>query len=267
MKRILFFVFFAVMAMSQSMNHTLWDNVLKRHVVLGTLENEYSTIVDYAGIARDVEFQQYIDLLDTYYPNSTLDETQALLINTYNAYAIHVVNSYGCKVRFGKYCWPVKSIQDIGTILETVWNFKHVRLGGKVFSLGEIEKAMLLSMTHSKPNVHASLVCASISCPFLRREAFTGDMVRVQMQEQMMQWIRDPKGFQLDRSKNIVSLSSIFDWYRLDFESSVNGTLIDYLLTDGLLDPKDSSYLQANRNLVKIQFIPYNWRLNHIDFK
>jgi hypothetical protein len=93
-------------------NHTLWTNVLKRHVYVDQkIDGINLNVVNYAGIRKDKEFYEYVNLLAQWdWENLPLNEKQALLINVYNVWAIKVIADNPCIVRFGKYCWPIRVI-------------------------------------------------------------------------------------------------------------------------------------------------------------
>jgi hypothetical protein len=100
---ILLLVLFGV-ALSQ-FNHTLWENVVKRHGRLGFISGVSLNVVDYTSIHKDAQFSEYLDVLRMWPVNGTVNDRQSLYINAYNAWAIKLVMDNACKVRFGKYCW------------------------------------------------------------------------------------------------------------------------------------------------------------------
>ena len=91
-------------------NHTLWTNVLQRHVTPDRkIEGIKLNVVNYSGIRRDKEFYEYVNLLEKWdWENLSFNEKQAFLINVYNVWAIKVIADKPCIVRFGKFCWPIK---------------------------------------------------------------------------------------------------------------------------------------------------------------
>lgn len=243
-------------------NHTLWDKVLKKYIISSKFEDVNLNLVDYTSIRKDQDFKEYIKVLENWnLDNITFYEKQALLINAYNAFTIKIIADFPCKIKFGKYCWPVQSIWDLGTIggyKNSIWNYKVGKIGGVEYTLDEIEKVNLLNITDNKPGVHYSLVCGSVSCPNLRKEAYESEKLKQQFQEQSEIFLNDStKGYKLDKEKNIIYLSKLFSWYSKDFIKG-NGTVIDYLIENN----KDSDYLRENMKLIKIEFMNYNWKLN-----
>ena len=112
MKRISFFIFFSLFlfTLQNMFNHTLWTNVLQRHVTPDRkIEGIKLNVVNYSGIRRDKEFYEYVNLLEKWdWENLSFNEKQAFLINVYNVWAIKVIADKPCIVRFGKFCWPIK---------------------------------------------------------------------------------------------------------------------------------------------------------------
>jgi hypothetical protein len=148
-----------------------------------------------------------------------------------------------------------------GTLVTKIWDQKVINLGGKQYTLDDIEKRILLNITDDKPLIHAAVVCASVSCPNLRTEAFEADKLYVQMNEQMTSWMKDStKGFKLDKEKNEVSLSKIYFWYTKDFANHVNGTVLDYVVKH--VSAEDAEYIIRNSETIKTKFMDYNWRVN-----
>merc|ERR1712137_1075143 len=84
------------------------------------------------------------------------------------------------------------------------------------------------------PRLHSCIVCASISCPNLRPEAFRSSIVDMQMKQQMMDMLNNTeKGLALDRDvrpNGAVKLSNIFKWYAGDFEK-LSPSVLDFLVS------------------------------------
>ncbi len=81
-------------------------------------------------------------------------------------------------------------------------------------SLDDIEHGKIRRF--GDPRIHGALVCGSVSCPTLRGEPFTGDSIDRQLDHQMRAFVVSG-GARVDRSRNVVELSSIFLWYGRDF--------------------------------------------------
>ena len=99
------------------------------------------------------------------------------------------------------------------------------------------------------PRIHFAIVCASMSCPRLRNEAYTAAQIDEQLDDA-------GKGFLNDKSKNRISaanaeLSKYFSWYKGDFTK--NGSLAEFI----------NKYSQTKMDgNTKVSSIDYNWNLN-----
>jgi hypothetical protein len=169
------------------------------------------------------------------------NEQKAYWINAYNAFTVSLILQH----------YPVKSIEDIGGKIykvNTPWDIKFITIGGKKYDLNNIEHG-ILRKNFNDPRIHFALVCASMSCPKLRNEAYTTSQLNAQLEGA-------GRDFLNDRSKNRVSanhaeLSKYFSWYKGDFTK--NGSLADYI----------NKYSQDKINAnTKISSIDYNWSLN-----
>lgn len=221
-------------------SHQAWDKLLKKHV-------DAQGMVDYEGFIRDrPQLQQYLDLLSSTPPDpKTWSEREQLAywINAYNAFTIKlIVDNY-----------PVESIEELHPTLSiptihTVWHKKFFKIGGQKSSLDEIEHKILRKQ-FDEPRIHFAIVCASYSCPPLRREAFTAKALDSQLDEQAIRFINDPKRNKLNGDS--PRLSKIFSWFEEDFTR--NGSLIDYL----------NRYATSRLNQeAEIGYLEYDWKLN-----
>jgi hypothetical protein len=218
-------------------SHQQWDKLLKKHV-------NANGLVNYKGFQKDkAELNSYLKTLSDNAPQGgwSQNDQKAYWINAYNAFTVSlIVQNY-----------PVKSIKDIdGKVykVDTPWDIKFITIGGKKYDLNNIEHGILLKK-YNDPRIHFALVCASISCPKLRDEAYTGGQLNAQLEHA-------GKDFLNDKSKNKISadradISQYFSWYKSDFTKS--GSLVDFL----------NKYSQTKINAnTKIGSLDYNWSLN-----
>ncbi len=242
-------------------DHSVWDAMLKRHVQ--SPDNGMTTAVDYAGFAAERDsLQSYLAGLSAVEPQTfdtwPVDEQLAFLINAYNAWTVELILG----------AWPeLESIKDLGSLFRSPWSRAFIPLLGKTRSLDDIEHGLIReSGRYREPRIHFAVNCASIGCPALRAEAYRADVLPAQLDEQT-------RVFLADRSRNRLSgttleLSSIFKWYRKDFEKQWQGYarledfLADYAAALGL-SPVDVRRLKAGE--IRIRFLDYDWRLNAVD--
>ncbi|MFQ5771953.1 MAG: DUF547 domain-containing protein [bacterium] len=216
--------------------HKLFDLALGKHVKDG--------LVDYAAIAKDKNYQQYLAWLakaDVDSMQSKEDE-MAFWINAYNALVIKgVVDSY-----------PLEKVPDvIGFFTKN----KHAVAGGH-YTLDQIEKEILFKK-FKQPKLHFVLVCAAKSCPNLPAEAYTDATVLNKIEEITRSFLNNPQKNRLDQKKKIFYLSQIFNWYRTDFITDEQ-SLLQFILP--YLDKKKQTFLAKNQ--VQIEYLEYDWHLN-----
>jgi hypothetical protein len=115
--------------------------------------------------------------------------------------------------------------------------------------------------------VHASIVCASASCPNLRREAFVGARVGEQMHSQMADWLsNESKGVATGgcASARRVLLSRIFLWFEDDFGGQTHGGVRAYLRTfeSSMVAGTAAALASTGPFGSALRYFPYDWTLN-----
>jgi hypothetical protein len=104
-------------------------------------------------------------------------------------------------------------------------------------------------------------VCASISCPELRNEAFEADRINDQLENQARKFLTDKSRNHFDIKNRKAYLSKIFDWFDEDFGKSDENILkfVSNYLPENL-------YTEIKHNLSNwdISFNDYNWNLNEL---
>ena len=178
---------------------------------------------------------------------TTDQEKLAFWINVYNIFAVKIViNNY-----------PLKSIKDVGGFFKSVWKVKAGTVGGKKYTLDEIEHGILRKM--GDPRIHTAIVCASISCPNLTTKSYSSENLNKQLDMQMKDFLANPnKGMRININEQPgkIFLSQIFNWFAQDFKSS--GGVRNFI----------SLYVsKENRNVIKnpqysISYMDYNWAIN-----
>ncbi len=213
-----------------------WDEILHQYV-------NQEHLVDYVKLKEQGwgELRDYVASLGRRGPQQLSPQAkEALLINAYNAMTIEwIVENY-----------PTKSIWDTPRPFKA----RRFRLAGEAVSLDEIE-ARLREM--KDPRIHAALVCASLSCPPLRREAYVAGRLDQQLDANVREWLANPELNRFVPDKHEAIVSPIFKWYRNDFDSYPGG-LRGFLLKYG--PPKATKELEHSK--FSISFQAYDWGLN-----
>ncbi len=225
---------------TRPVSHAILDSLLKKHV-------SSDGLVDYASWAKDRDrLQQYLELLVTNPPNDQAwnrNDKLAYWINLYNAFTIDLILEY----------YPIKSIKDIGSNIQipfvnTPWDIKLIEINGKKYDLNNVEHNILRKI-FDEPRIHFAINCASISCPRLRREAYTGERLERQLQEQTVEFLTDPSRNEISSDK--AEISKIFQWFGGDFKKE--STLAQFL---------DTYVPAALSEQTDISFKDYDWSLN-----
>jgi hypothetical protein len=218
-------------------SHQQWDKLLKMHI-------DESGMVNYKGFQKDKdELGAYLKTLSDNEPKSSWseDDQKAYWINAYNAFTVSLILQN----------YPVKSIKDIaGKVykVNTPWDIKFIDIGGKKYDLNNIEHG-ILRKKYNDPRIHFALVCAAISCPKLRNEAYTGSQLDAQLDDAGRDFLNDKSKNRINADR--AALSKYFSWYKGDFIKT--GSLANFI--------NKYSQTKINSN-TKIEFIDYDWSLN-----
>ena len=240
--------------------HSEWQSILNQHVKV--INNGSSTEIDYAGVKEQRHLlkdylQQLSQVTQVEFDAWSSSKQLAFLINAYNAWTVEFILT--------KYP-DIKSIKDLGSFFNSPWDKEFIPLLGKIISLNDIEHGLIRgSGRYNDPRIHFAVNCASIGCPALRSEAYTEVKLEQQLNEQTQRFLNDKSRNYFD-SDNLY-LSSIFKWYKSDFEAGFRGTqsIQSFLLHYSealMLDDKQKSVLAKQDFTIK--FLDYNWKLNDI---
>jgi hypothetical protein len=220
-----------------------WDEFLARYT------QETSDVagvrVDYEGLVRDPAWRAFVASLDAAAPPAERAGRLAFWIDVYNALAIDMVVRH----------FPLASIRDAGSLLRPVWTREAGRVGGRPVTLDEVEHRILRPL--GDPRIHAAIVCASTSCPSLRREAYRAERIDAQLDDAVRTFLADPeKGLRVEAGR--VRLSPIFDWFAKDF-APAGGPLA--FARPHLAEPVRRA-LDALGPDPRIEWFDYDWTLN-----
>ncbi len=215
-------------------------------------------LVDYAALKADPGLDRYLSSVAEIDP-ATLPEGAARLafwLNAYNAYTLKLIADN----------YPVQSINDLATggkyigylIGKTPWDIKFATIHGERVTLNYIEHDIIRKQFR-EPRIHFALVCAAKSCPKLRREAYAGDSLEMQLADQL-------DGFLHDRTKNrfsvplrMAEVSKVFDWFKSDF-GTADTEVLEFVAEYA---PKRASLsIRRAPDTWKLGYMNYDWALN-----
>ena len=159
-------------------------------------------------------------------------ERLAYWINVYN------INTVAAVVE----AYPIKSIKDLSTdpLIFTVFKKKRVPYNGELLSLDDVENTI---RGFHDPRIHFAINCAARSCPPMRMEAFTGDKIDVQLDDQARKFVRANTHI----AGSVIHVTKIMDWFASDFDNQES-----FLLR----------YMELPRMRTTIEYDDYDWSLN-----
>ena len=214
--------------------------------------------VNYKQLCQDARLTAYLQKLSRTNPDTIRSDADRLAfwLNAYNAFTLKIICDN----------YPVKSINDlhfgglvVGTIVnKTVWDKEFITINGQAVSLNHIEHD-IIRKAFKEPRAHFALVCASISCPPLRSEAFEGFKLEQQLTDQGRVYLNNGRENRFDKERRIAYLSKILDWYAGDFgrnDAEVLLYVARFLPGELALDIKE------NIRKWKIKYTDYAWGLN-----
>ena len=228
-----------------TVSHSDWGELLSRYV---SAEEDGVNRFGYDAVSAqdDAKLNDYLArLAKVKVTDLAADEQMAYWINLYNAVTLRVILDH----------YPLESIHDISFSLFTrgPWQEKLTSVEGVELSLDNIEHNILRPIFGDN-RVHHAVNCASIGCPNLQSQAFTGDNLEALLERSTKEYINHPRGARFEQGQLIVS--SLYDWYAEDFGNNQR-EVIAYLAqyAHPALKQKLS---QAN----EIDEFFYDWALN-----
>ena len=221
-----------------------WDELLHQYV-------SDRGLVDYQAWKQSTQkLTDWLEELSHVDPEQLSTDWQlALWLNLYNALTIkQILNRYPIKSILPKFLGIPNWLAFFAFFSLPTYTLNHQR-----YSLSKIEHD-ILRQQYSEPQIHFALVCASIGCPLLRNEAYSGDRVRIQLDDDAKRFINNPDKVYYDTKQELLYCSKIFKWYGKDFlkvANSIPEYIQGYLTLDITLDAS-----------TPIEYLDYDWSLN-----
>lgn len=214
-----------------------WAGVLSRFV-------DERGQIDFAGIEREPgDLETYVAYLAKVSPASeprsfpTPESRTAFYINAYNALAMYDV------LRSGQ---P----PDLGAVKVRFFYRNRFQLGGTSISLYHLENKVIRPM--GDPRVHAALNCMARGCPRLPREPFRAEVLDEQLEACSRSFFNEERNVRLEPERQTVRFSQILEFYTADFLKKA----------PSLIAFANNYREQKIPAGWKVEFIPYDWRLN-----
>ncbi len=226
---------FSIHAQGANPDWQAWDQLLSRHV-----NNGY---VDYTAISRAPE----LSALTLAVADAELDDLNqraklVFYINAYNLLAVKgIIDGRSPASLLGR---------------ANFFRVSQYQIGGEKMSLYALEHERIIPLR--EPRIHFAIVCASRSCPILRSEAYNATDLDTQLDAAARQFLADSSKNRFVKTQRVAWISSIFKWFRADFEQH-SGTLQAYL-AQYVADPDVAKLLREEA--FELRFLDYDWSLN-----
>lgn len=244
-------------------SHAAWTKLLGRHVVL--IDGGNASQVRYRGFQTErAELQRYMDTLSAVSASElqawTKAEQLAFLINAYNAFTVKLILTR----------YPdLASIRDFGRFFNNPWKQPFFKLLGQDQNLDGIEHEMIRAPgVYDEPRIHMAVNCASIGCPMLREEAYVGERLAAQLDDQVRRFLSDRTRNRYDPATRTLWVSELFEWYGEDFGSGYQGIVSPEVFFGryaAALSDDSAGQEVIRKGEAGIRYLEYDWALN--DFK
>ena len=244
-----------LIASGADFTYSHYEAVLKRHIKTSvSINNIRLNAVDYNSLATEAQQpgSNYSMLLKELAAFDLLtlqsrEEKIAFWVNAYNIGAIKTIIDH----------YPVDSIRSKRiNWLGQPWGRTVLSVGGKEYSLGEIENDILLD-GFKDLRIHFGINCASVGCADLLAVPYRAATLFVQLEDQGRKLLMDrKKGMVTDSEKKTVLLSQIFKFDKKRFDA-VGGALA---FIKPYLSKLDRSAIEAGG--LKLGYLEYDWNVN-----
>lgn len=227
-------------------DHSALDAVLRTYV-------DPNGLVDYEGLQASGALTPYLQALAATDPSQLSEDAQfAFWMNAYNALTLKLIADN----------YPTRSIlrlTPVGYIIPKVTSPFDVDVGyvgGEIRTLTEIEHE-ILRVQFDDPRLHFAIVCAAMSCPPLRTEAYVPERLDDQLADQGRTFLHDRSRNAVPVDAETIRISKIFRWFEEDFaddEAGLQRFLASYF--EGAVREK----LEAGA--YEVGYTDYDWTLN-----
>ncbi|MFB6247569.1 MAG: DUF547 domain-containing protein [Salinibacter sp.] len=211
--------------------------------------------VDYARLRQhaDTTLTPYLRRLAATNPaRLSRDARLAFWINAYNALALKLIlDHYPVETIWATTAGPAKPSKknspfqmEVGAVADTVR------------TLDEIEHRIIRER-FDEPRIHFAVVCAAVSCPPLRREAYTGPRLDAQLDDQARTFLHNEQKNRIPAGEDRIALTRILKWYGDDFGPSTDA--VQKYIARYFEGTVRKRLAQAD---YKVDFLSYDWSLN-----
>ena len=242
--------------------------------ILRTYVNEKGR-VDYAALRRKrLDLRALLREFDTLDPNEykswSKEDKIAFWMNAYNLQKLSVVTDHypiRPSSRILSIYWGPRSLRHIE---KEITRYKFLVMDEE-FTFARVERRFFRG-EFDDPRIFFALSNACLSSPPLRSEPYTGDKLDKQLDDQAGRFLASPLAFKIDRDKQKVYLSALFqmssygnefiDKYAIDrkFKDHPPATRAILNCICNYVSPRDVSFLEVGN--YTIEYMRYDWTIN-----
>jgi hypothetical protein len=243
--------------------------------ILSEFVNDYG-MVDYQGLRRKrLELRALLREFDTLDPREyeswTKEDKIAFWINVYNLQKLSVVtDNYPIQPSSRILTIFYRGTNSIRHIEEKIASHKFLVMDEE-FTFAAIEKRFFRG-EFDDPRIFFALSYACLSSPPLRNEPYYGHNLSEKLDEQVERFLSSPLAFSIDREKQKVYLSALFQssWYGRDFikkfaidrkfkdHPSETRAVLNFITN--YISREDVNFLETGNYTIK--YMTFDWTIN-----
>jgi hypothetical protein len=230
----------------ENVDHRVWDSLLQKYVDRNGNVDYTTWQANRTDRSELFNYLKQMRSLDTSL-RSSREAEMAYWINVYNALTIEGILRV----------FPTRSIKDHAPNAKgfNIWDDFKLRVGGKSYSLNDIEHKVLRPMGDAR--IHFAIVCASKGCPQLAQRAYVPELLDRQLNYSTELFFRSPDKFTYDLRQRQIGISPIIQWFAEDFGRD-DQERMRYL---SQFMPNDVAALAASGSAT-VNYLDYDWSLN-----
>jgi len=218
--------------------------------------------VDYGAARTQLDtIESLVCWVGSHEPRSDWKQDLAFHINAYNLLVIYGVLRTDVAQTIHEVHVPLVPFAGYGFFYSL-----RFQVEGQRINLYQLEHESIRAR-YADARIHAALNCASASCPPLAPWAFKPDELDAQLQQVAHSFASVGEHVRPDEDARTLNLSSIYLWYRSDFETHATSLALDPSVPAWIVhmadEADDNSLLQqAVREGWPVVWLPYDWSLN-----
>ena len=246
--------------------------------ILNSFVNEKGAVYYRTLRRKRLELKKLLNEFDELDPNKynswPKKDKIAFWINVYNIQMLNIiVDNYPIDAsRVLSLFWGPYSIRHI----KGIWTDYKFIVMDEEFTLQEIQQRFF-HKEFDEPLIYFALSYAALSSPPLRNEPYYGYKLHEQLEDQTKRFLSSPRAFKINRDKQIVYLSAMFQstWYGQEFidkfatdkkfkdQQPVTRSVLNFI--SNYIPRQDVDFLEVENYSVK--YMNYDWTLNDISSK